>query len=295
MKKISFSNILVLIMITLMFAGCANKQADTNAGTGTEEKPIVAVSIVPEETFVKAVCGDMADVVVLIPPGSSPENYEPTPKEMEQFSNAKVYFTMGVPTEEANILPKAGEMNDLRIISLQDDVSKLYPDLELAPGERDPHIWLSPKRAMVMVQSIAREMGEIDPENKNEYDENAQEYIKQLEDLDKEIQKALEGVENRKLIVFHPAFGYLADDYGLEMYALEEEGKEATPQKLQEMIDLAKKENIKAIFYQAEISSAQAESFAEEIGGKTVQLEPLASDYIENLKNMAKLISEVMQ
>jgi zinc transport system substrate-binding protein len=146
-----------------------------------------------------------------------------------------------------------------------------------------------------MVQTIAREMGEIDPENKEQYDENAQEYIMQLEDLDKEIQNALEGVQNRKLIVFHPAFGYLADDYGLEMYALEEEGKEATPQKLQEMIDLAKEENIKAIFYQAEISSAQAESFAEEIGGKTVQLEPLASNYIENLKNMAELISEVMQ
>lgn len=295
MKKTSFVNILVWTVITLMFAGCTNKQANINAGTEIKEKPIVAVSIVPEETFVKAVCGGMADVVVLIPPGSSPENYEPTPKEMEQFSKAKVYFTIGVPTEEANILPKAEEMKELSIINLQDDVSKEYPDLELAPGERDPHIWLSPKRVKVMVESIAREMGEIDPENKGQYDENAQEYIKQLEDLDKEIQNALEGVENRKLIVFHPAFGYLADDYGLEMYALEEEGKEATPQKLQEMIDLAKKENIKAIFYQAEISNGQAEAFAEEIGGKTVQLEPLASNYIENLKNMTELISEVME
>lgn len=295
MKKTSYVNILVLLMFTLLLAGCTKGQAGTDSGAEIEEKPIIAVSIVPEETFVKAVCGDMADVVVLIPPGSSPENYEPTPKEMEQFSNATVYFAIGVPTEEANILPKAREMDDLKIVSLQDDVSEVYPDRELAPGEKDPHIWLSPKRAMVMVESIAREMGEVDPQNKDQYEENAQEYINQLEDLDGEIQDALVGVQNKKFIVFHPAFGYLADDYGLEMFSLEEEGKEATPQRLKEMIDLAKKESIKAIFYQAEISSSQAESFAEEIGGKTVQLEPLSPDYIENLKNMAKLISEVMQ
>ncbi|MDD3393128.1 MAG: zinc ABC transporter substrate-binding protein [Anaerotignum sp.] len=298
MKKTGSFRIVMLIVVAFMLitaAGCANKKADANTREETGEKPIVAVSIVPQQTFVEAVCGDLAEVITMVPPGSSPENYEPTPKEMEQFSNAKVYFTIGVPTEEANILPKAEESSDLEIVSLQDDVAKVYPDRELAPGERDPHIWLSPKRAIVMVQSIAREMEEIDPTNKDQYEENAQAYIAELEDLDGEIQTALAGVENRKFIVFHPAFGYLADDYGLEMYALEEEGKESTPQKMQELIDLAKKENIKAIFYQAEISSTQAEAFAEEIGGKTVQLAPLAPNYIENLKNMATLMSEVMQ
>ena len=101
-------------------------------------------------------------------------------------------------------------------------------------------------------------------------------------------------MKNRKFIVFHPAFGYLADDYHMTMYALEEEGKESTPQHLKEMIDLAKKENIKAIFYQAEISSQQAQSFAEEIGGNTIQLAPLAPNYIENLRNLVTLMAEVM-
>ncbi|MDD4844234.1 MAG: zinc ABC transporter substrate-binding protein [Anaerotignum sp.] len=295
MKKLSLFSILALIMVPFMLAGCADKETDTNTAVETTPKPMVAVSIVPEETFVKAVCGDMADVVVMVPPGSSPGNYEPTPKEMEQFSNAQLYFSIGVPTEEANIMPKATEIEGMKIVSLQDAVSQVYPDREIAPGERDPHIWLSPKRAIVMVQAIAGEMAEIDPANKAQYDENAQAYIEQLEDLDGEIQTALEGVQNKKFIVFHPAFGYLADDYGLQMYALEEDGKEATPQSLQDMIDLAKQENIKAIFYQAEISSTQAEAFAEEIGGKTVQLAPLAANYIENLKNMAEVMSEVMQ
>ena len=102
-------------------------------------------------------------------------------------------------------------------------------------------------------------------------------------------------IKNRKFIVFHPAFGYIAEDYSLTMYSLEHEGKEATPRHLQKMIDIAKAENIKAVFYQEEQDSSQSEAFAEEIGGKTIQLSPLSADYIENLRNMAELMAEVMQ
>ncbi|MGB4659342.1 MAG: zinc ABC transporter substrate-binding protein, partial [Mobilitalea sp.] len=127
------------------------------------------------------------------------------------------------------------------------------------------------------------------------YEQNAVDYIAQLDEVDQEIKDALKGVESKNFIVYHPAFGYIADDYGLKMYALEEEGKEATAQHLQDMIDLAKEENIKVIFYQEEIDSSQSEAFAEEIGGKTIQLAPLAADYINNLKNMAKTMAEAMQ
>lgn len=295
MKKVGIFGFVALAMVSFILSGCGKDQTNGDTSEKGEEKPIVAVTIVPEQTFVEAVCGDLVNVVTMVPPGSSPESYEPTPKEMEQFSNANLYFTIGVPSEESYILPKAKEIDNLKIVSLQDDVAKVYPDRELAPVERDPHIWLSPKRVIVMVETIAKEMGEMDPENKETYEENAQAYIKELNTLDGDIQNVLANVENKKFVVFHPAFGYLADDYGLEMYALEEEGKESTPQQMQKMIDLAKKDNIKVIFYQAEISSKQAEAFAEELGGKTVQLEPLAPNYTENLENMAKLMAEVMQ
>ncbi len=295
MKKAGLFSFAALAVVSFMLTGCAGNEANEDTSAEAVVKPAVAVTIVPEQTFVEAVCGDLVDVVTMVPPGSSPENYEPTPKEMELFNNANVYFTVGVPSEEAYILPKAEDLDTLKIVSLQDDVAKVYPDREIAPGERDPHIWLSPKRVIVMVESIAREMSEIDPANKEVYAENAQAYIDELKTLDGDIQNVLANVENKKFVVFHPAFGYLADDYGLEMYALEEEGKESTPQQMQEMIDLAKEENIKVIFYQAEVSSKQAEAFAEELGGKTVQLEPLAADYIENLRNMAELMTEVMQ
>ena len=101
--------------------------------------------------------------------------------------------------------------------------------------------------------------------------------------------------ETNFFIVYHPAFGYLANDYGLKMYSLEQDGKEATISHLEEMIDFAKEENIKAIFYQSEIASTQSETFAREIGGKTMLLEQLSANYIENLDKMARLMAEAME
>jgi zinc transport system substrate-binding protein len=227
----------------------------------------------------------------MIPPGASPETYEPSPKEMEQFARAGIYFTIGVPSEEANILPFAKEINDMKIISLDKKVAQSYPSIEISPGHTDPHIWLSPKRVKVMIEAIAEEIITLDPSNKQQYLSNAESYMDELESLDRDIKETLKNLKNKKFIVFHPAFAYLADDYGLQMYALEQEGKEATPQQLAEIIDLAKRENIKIIFYQSEISSRQAEAFAEEIGGNAVQLEPLSPDYINNLKQMVQLIA----
>ena len=96
-------------------------------------------------------------------------------------------------------------------------------------------------------------------------------------------------------IAYHPAFGYFADDYGLHMIALEEEGKEAAPQTFKEIVDLAKENDIKVIFYQAEVDSRQSEAFAEEIGGRTEQIAPLAPDYIENLEKMADTFAKVLK
>ncbi len=292
MKRKRFIGLLTCLALAaglLSLAACAGEDKPAAEADG---KLIVAVSIVPERTFVEAVCGDLVDVVTLIPPGSSPENYEPTPAEMEKFADAAVYFTIGVPTEAANILPSAG---DVKVVSLQDEVSKIYADRTFEAGERDPHIWLSPKRVQVMIDVIARELAALDPDNTEAYNKNATAYKAELDAADAQLREALSGVRDKAFIVYHPAFGYFADDYGLTMYALEEEGKEATAEHLQEVIDIAKADNAKVIFYQAEIDSSQSEAFAEEIGGKTMQLEPLSPDYIENLKAMAQIMAEVMQ
>lgn len=286
MKKV-FSLVLIILACAAAFSACG-KPAQDDAKSG---KPVIAVSIVPEETFVKAVCGDLMETVVMVPPGSSPENYEPTPMQMEDFSDAAIYFSIGVPTESANILPSVSE--NTKVVSLSDAANAVYED-RLIGTERDPHIWLSPKRAVVMVNAIAEELCAFDPENAKTYKENAAAYIAKINEADGEIRQTLKNLSCKKFIVFHPAFGYLADEYGLEMYALEEEGKEATASHMQKMIDLAKEQNIKVIFYQAEVDSSQSEAFAEELGGVTARLEPLAADYVENLKIMADTLAEAI-
>lgn len=277
-----------IVGFAVLSVGCGGKE-EAVAESG---KPIVAVTIIPEQTFVEAVCKDKVEIVTMVPPGSSPETYEPAPMEMEQFSDADIYFSIGAPIEETYILPFAGEV---KTVGLHEAAAQKYPDRLFENGDRDPHIWLSPKRVMVMVDKIAEEMSILDEANRAFYEQNAQEYKKELEETDAAIKEALAGVKNPKFVVFHPAFGYLADDYGLEMFSLEEEGKEATAAHLQEMIDLAKAENIKVIFYQEEIDSSQSEAYAEEIGGKTAGLEPLAADYTENLKKMAAVMAEAME
>lgn len=274
--------LIIVIVISLLFFSF--KDSNEN------EKDIVAVAIVPEIEFVKAVAGDDFEIVTMIPPGASPENYEPTPLEKEKFEKSKIYFSMGVPTEENNILPNISE--NTKLVKLDEEVRKYYEDLTFENGGRDPHIWLSPKRVEVMVAKIAESLSELKPENKEKYEENANKYIEELENVSSEINEILKNKENKKFVVYHPAFAYLADEFGLEMYALEEEGKEATAQSLQEKIDLAKAEGIKYIFYQAEIDSTQARAYAEEIGGQTMMLSPLAENYIENLEKMANLLTK---
>ncbi len=292
MKKKLFS---ILLILVLAFTACTNEVAEEPEEETAVEPINVVVSIVPQRTFVERVAGDKVNITVMVPPGFSPGNYEPTPQEIEEFSKSKIYFSIGVPAEQANILPVLSDYPDIKEVKLYEIVRETKPDRELAPGTRDPHIWLSPRRVMIMVEAIAEELSMIDPGNAEYFATNAEAFIAKLEALDLEMKEVLADIEDGSFIVYHPAFGYLADDYGLRMYALENDGGEASPQDMQAMIDLALERNIQAVFYQSEISSRQAEALAEEIGGKTIQLAPLSPDYINNLLNMANLFAEIIQ
>lgn len=296
LKNNLISKILIIVLtlsLPLFLFGCGEKQPAQNT---TNSQKTVAVSIVPQETFVKAVAGDKVNTVVMIPPGASPESFAPSPVELQKLSQAEIYYSIGVPAETAGIIPKLKAINpNIKIINLAAEVNKIYPDLEFAPGERDPHIWLSPKRAEIMVDTIANSLATIDPKNKSQYATNATNYIKELDNLEEKINLSLGNLTKRAFIVYHPAFAYFADDFGLEMLAIEEEGKEASAEDISRIIDIAKKNNIKVIFYQAEISNRQAETIAREIGGKTEMIEPLAADYIENLAKTAEIFASVLK
>lgn len=283
MKKL----LIILLSFSLVFIVGCNANSDKNS-----DKKTVTVSIAPEATFVRKVCGDRFNIVTAIPTGASPESYEPSPKEIKNIADSVIYFSIGVPAEENSILPIISDKT--KIVALHEKASVVYPD-RTENGARDPHIWLSVKRVIVMVEAIAKTFMEIDPQNAEVYSQNAKNYTSELKELDSYISTSLQDLRTDKFITFHSAFGYFADDYSLSQCALEEHGKETTAKRFAEVVDLAKEENIRVIFYQAEGSKKQAQSFSEEIGGRAVMLEPLSPDYTENLKAMTKALSEAMK
>lgn len=282
MKKIIYATLFLFMIMTLVACQDSND---------TSNKIDVSVSIIPEKAFVDAVGKELVDVHVVVPAGSSPATYEPTPQEAVELEKADIFFGIGVPTEADNILPLVSD--DTKEVLLHEEVAKNIDEI-MVNGKRDVHIWLSIERVIKMVEIIRDELSLLSPEHKDTFTDNAAAYISSLNDLKTYADEQLSDLENNKFIVYHPAFRYLATEFGLEMFALEQDGKEADAQRIAEMIDFAKTEGIKVIFYQSEFSSVQAESFAEEIGGQTMQLAPLAYDYINNLESMIDLLHEVM-
>lgn len=283
-KTISLS---MCILFALIVASCASPNLTQNS------KLTVVVSIVPQETFVNKVAGELVDVITAVPPGKSPSNYAPTPQEFEKLSRSSVYFSIGIPAEQTYVLPDLKKVNsEIEIIDLAGIVNEKYVEISFSEGSRDSHIWLSPKRAIVMVEIIALELSKIDSQNSDIFRKNSQAYIAELKQLDLDVKKILSTVKNKTFIIFHPSLGYFADDYGLTMISLENDGKEATPKDFQRVIDIANEQGIKTVFYQSEIDSRQSRILAAEIGGKAVMISPLASDYIENLKNIATALAK---
>lgn len=270
--------LLLALLLLLSLTACGEE----------DSRPVIAVSIPPEAGLVRAVAGENFRIVTMVPPGNSPETYAPTPREMIDFASASVYFSIGVPVEQTALLPSLGK--DTRLVSLAETAATAYPELTIH-GERDPHIWLSPKRVALMVARIADELSALDPANAATYRQNADAYLEALAEADAYVRAAISDAGVADLIVYHPAFGYLCDEYGLTMHALERDGREPTASEMAALVDLAKEKGIRTVFYQAETDGRGARAFAEEIGGTAVMLSPLAENYIENLRSMADAIA----
>jgi zinc transport system substrate-binding protein len=293
MKKLA---ILFLILSLLATSGCSS---DTNTG-----KMTIAVGIPPLAGFVENIAGENFDIVIMIPAGNSPANYQPSASQMQQLSDALTYFTLEMPPEEANILPKVTDFNnDINLVNLRNETAKKYPMIEAMDhhhgGEEeenhedesfDPHIWLSPKRAMEIVRIIADELSSLDPENADFYSNNTEQYISLLMELDEKIKDSVGNMDNKSFMIYHGSYTYFADDYGLEMISLEASGKQATASEMQEVIEHAIEEGIKVVLYQDEFDDNQAKTVAEEIDGRVEKVSPLSRNYIDSLTNFIEIL-----
>ncbi len=268
-------------VIIFIAANSGNKIANNTGNTNGEVN--VVVSILPQIEFVKSVGKDKVSVSAMIPPGFSPTTYEPSVEQLKKLSVADLYIRIGhIPFEKAQMKKLASLNPKMKVIDSSEGI-------EIYKG--DPHIWLSPRLAKIQVENICQALAEIDPVNKDFYEKNKNDYLIKLDNLDLKLRDAFSGMKGKKILVFHPAFGYLARDYGFEQIAIEIEGKEPSAENLARIIDTAKKENIKTVFVQKQFSQKSAKAIAQQIGGNVVPLDPLAKDYIENLRRIGKNIS----
>lgn len=159
----------------------------------------------------------------------------------------------------------------------------------------DPHLWLSIDNMILHTDSIAKTLSELDPENASIYTQNAQEYKNKLSQLQSETTNSLSQITSKNLLVFHPAWGYFADEYDFMQIAIEHDGNDPTAEQLSAIIDYARENNINVVFVQSQFSTTAAENIAKTLGIPVVQIDPLAENYIENMQVIADTIYKELQ
>lgn len=295
---------LFLGLILLSFLGCSTKNKTV--------KPRLFVSILPQKYFVERIVGNEYEVEVMVPPGQSPATYEPTPQQMVALSEAEMYFKIGVQFEKS-WLSKIEELNpEMKIVdtaagitlaemeSLEEILGE-DPDLVEADhhhhdheGAMDPHIWLSPELVKLQIHTIMKALSDKNPGNKEIYETNYDEFNHDLSILQKEIKDKLSNLKNRKILVFHPSWGYFSKEFNLQQIPIEVSGKAPTSKELTKIMQLAKDKKIKIIFVQKQFSKHEAEMIAENISGTVVQFDPLAENYLENMRFIATQINKFL-
>jgi len=291
---------LLLLSIGLLYPTGCNLSDDSSGN----QKIIIAVTIAPQKEFVEAIGGNKVEVLLMVPPGASPHTYEPTPGQLSKLEKAGVYAKVGsgIDFELAwldnltSLNPNMLVVDCSRDITLQ-EITASYENNHQnnGHGNLDPHIWLSPANAVIMAENIAQGLIQIDPNNESYYENNLYSYLAELTQLENDISNSLSSVTGRIFMVYHPAWGYFATGFNLTMIPVEEEGKEPTPAGLAHLIDQAKQHGIRVIFVSPQYSTRSAETIAAEIDGAVVFIDPLAEDFIDNLRSVAAEMEKVMQ
>ena len=261
-----------------------------------EEKPVLTVSILPVKTFVEEIAGNDFEINVLLPPGASPADFTLIPSQLKDIACSEAWFRIGYIGFEYSWKEKIAQANKkMKVVNLSEGLD-LISDEYLPSGEKsstggiNPHTWLSPALVKQMAGRITEELVLLNPEKKEEYQENLNRFVQKVDEMDEEIRAALKPYEGRQIILFHPSLSYFAHEYGLIQYSLEPGGKEPTPQRMAALVDFAKKEDIGVIYIQSDLDRSQARVFAEEIDGEIVEMWPLNPEWFENLRSITELL-----
>lgn len=280
-------------------------------------KPELTVNIQPQKYFVEKIVKDKFTINIMVKPGVSPHNFEPKPSQMKSLVASKAYFLIGDSSEKAWLERfKQNAKNTLFVDTTvgiekiemekhehhddekhdshnpeQHEHDKDTHEDEHEHSGLDPHIWLEPSLVKIQAKNIYEAMVKIDEINSDFYKANYEEFIKEIEALDQNIKTLLSPHKDKAFMVFHPSWGYFAKRYELEQISIEIEGKEPKPNELVELLEEAKKHDIKIIFVSPQFSQKSAQAISKNIGANVVVIDPLSDNWNENLQKVANEIA----
>jgi zinc transport system substrate-binding protein len=288
---------LVLVCLLLLFGGCSRE----NSGHG---KPLIAVSILPQEWFVSRIGGDRVQTLVLAGPGQNPHNYEPTPKQLSSLAKAGAWILSGAEFE----------------ITLRPKIERLFPVLPIVDGTAgvtfrkleehdesetglflpdshniDRHTWLGLEPAKLLAVHIRDTLSSIDRASAEYYAENCKALVQDIDNEFAALRRELAPLRGSNVFVYHPSFGYFLDEFGITQQAVEIGGKSPAPRELSRLIALAKQERPMAIFVQAQFPVSAAKTIADAVGAELISLDPLAPDWLANIRRMGEALKAVVR
>lgn len=264
-------------------------------------KPRVVVSIPPQKAFVEAIADDAVEIQVLLQPGQNPSTFSLSPRQLGQLSEADVYFSVGAPMEDF-ILPQiqrnypgiqiVDTSAGIRKRTLEDHSHEDQHNEHVHVHVDDPHVWLSPGLVKVQLRHYSRALKELLPEHADQFDRHARHFLDAVDALDDELAQTLKALKGTTIFVYHPAFGYFLDRYGLRQETVELRGKQPSPRQLQQLIAKAKDQQVKVIYVQPQFQRHSARALANAIGGTVEIIDPLAENYLDNLRLMGETIAK---
>lgn len=302
MKKF-LSLISLIVGVFFTFTACGDK---TTKPEDESMKVRVGVTIYPLKYFTEVIGGDKVDVFSIIPDGSDAHNFDPKPMDLKDLNNTDIFVYNGLGMEdwidsilntlEGTDVKKVEASNGAEVLSAIEEDNHDHEHEEEADhdhnhGGSDPHVWLSLTDALVQAENIKNALVEVDQENKDYYEENYNNLVKEFTSLKDEYSAKFNSITNKNFVTGHAAFGYLCRDFGLTQSSIADvfgEG-ELTPKDLQALIEYSKTNNVKVIFSESTASEKEAETLAKEVGAKVEKIYTLETQeddmsYIDGMK-----------
>lgn len=238
-------------------------------------------------------------IATLIPEGANPHLYEPTPRTIAQLQDALLWIRLGESFDHKMLQVFQDQNPDIHIVNIAEGIDLLserpHPECHHCHNTdegKDMHIWLSPRLAKIQATTIANALSALFPENAPLYTDRLNALCQQLDELDQELTEMLAPKRGEAILVSHPAFAYFCRDYGLIQLSIEMEGKDPLPQHVTHLLKKARQYHVSTVLIEPQYSNKGAELIAKELGLSTTLVDPYAEDYLNNLKDIGKIIAQ---